>query len=140
MRPNFAINAESGCWLWRGCLDSDGYARCSAGPAHRAMFRAWFGPIAPGAEIHHTCEVRACVNPYHLQALSRKEHMKLLPGGPLASRLHYETQKTHCPKGHPYLPENTYYKRTKLGKIQRYCRECGRKQCKDYYLHKKGAA
>lgn len=34
---------------------------------------------------------------------------------------HHEARKTHCPKGHPYSPENTQVKKGK-----RYCRTCAR--------------
>jgi len=42
---------------------------------HRLAYRRAFGEIPEGFDIHHTCGNKECQNPWHLQALSRKDHM-----------------------------------------------------------------
>jgi len=64
--------------------------------------------IQDGYDIHHICRNKLCVNPAHLQAVSKKEHGKL-------------DLKTHCLRGHEFTESNTYRNNNK-----RYCRECYR--------------
>lgn len=62
----------TGCWLWTGTLQSKGYGLLSttrrAGPllAHRIAWLLLRGPIPPGGQVLHSCDVPCCVNPGHL--------------------------------------------------------------------------
>ncbi|MBA2671549.1 MAG: HNH endonuclease [Gemmatimonadetes bacterium] len=42
--------------------------------AHRYYFEKSVGPIPKGYELDHTCGRRCCVNPSHLEAVTRCEH------------------------------------------------------------------
>jgi hypothetical protein len=68
----------SGCWLWSGGKTKAGYATCRVGDGvrtvHRLMFEFAYGAIPLGHQIHHTCEVRNCVHPGHLIAVTQAEH------------------------------------------------------------------
>ena len=60
------------CWLWIGGKDKDGYGRFTRGAlkdvaAHRFAFAEVNGPIPPGKDILHSCDVRRCCNPSHLR-------------------------------------------------------------------------
>lgn len=59
------------CWLWRGCT-TDGYGRYTykgrAERAHRVSYDMHKGPVSRGLVIMHTCDIRRCVNPDHLEA------------------------------------------------------------------------
>jgi hypothetical protein len=63
----------SGCWLFGGADNGDGYGYIGLGGAvprprlvHRVMFEHHNGPIPAGLVVMHRCDVRACVNPAHL--------------------------------------------------------------------------
>lgn len=122
---------NSGCWLWTGALTPNGYAviqmaKAGSGSsrnrgAHRVSFELHVGAIPQGFDLDHLCRVRCCVNPAHLEPVTRKEN--LLRGvGVGEGRGKAQAARTHCPHGHPYDEANT--KRRKRG--GRDCRECDR--------------
>lgn len=61
---------ESGCVIWDGWVDRDGYGRIKIGSSNYAVHRvAWelnFGPIPYGMSVCHHCDVPACINQTHL--------------------------------------------------------------------------
>jgi hypothetical protein len=73
-------NSANGCWLWTGCLSSQGeYPGFTDDEgnfiyAHRAMYIWTYGEIPADHHVHHTCENRLCINPDHLIALTPEEH------------------------------------------------------------------
>lgn len=94
--------AGPGCWEWQGTKDRvSGYGwmyDVSLTPprvtgAHRYMWSAANGPIPKGLEIHHICRNRACVNPAHLEAITKRENLAERRFRRRSKRL-----KTHCTK------------------------------------------
>lgn len=65
--------------------------------------------------LHHNCHNPWCIEPTHLDELTRGAHAKEHAIG--GDRC--QAQKTHCPAGHPYSEENTYTWRN-----ERHCRTC----------------
>lgn len=61
---------NSGCWLWSGACNSDGYGTIHIRPrsvmAHRYSWALAQGPIPDGLFALHKCDTPACVNPGHL--------------------------------------------------------------------------
>ena len=115
------VEKTDGCWLWTGAVGTGGYANFWDGEnhvsGHRYAYRMFKGPIPEGLSLDHLCGVRRCVNPDHLEAVTMQENI-LRSGGPAA----LNAAKTHCPQGHPYDEENTYF--TKDGRACRICLGC----------------
>ncbi len=67
-------SSQTGCWLWTGSLNWNGYGYFYPGPgrtvrverAHRASWRLFCGMIPEGFLVLHRCDIRRCVNPDHL--------------------------------------------------------------------------
>lgn len=123
-----------GCWLWQGAT-SCGYAHAAYRVdgarfdvrLHRFFYEYFVGPIPDGLDLDHLCRVRHCINPDHLEPVTRAENLRrsdLVGGlrsvGPVAEN----AAKTHCIHGHPFDEENTHIERD--GK--RRCRTCDRER------------
>lgn len=118
--------SEDGCWLWSGSRQKNGYAVIQRGGsenkllrAHRALYEITKGPIAEGLDLDHLCRVRHCVNPDHLEPVTRAENVARG-----ARRTGYAAERTHCKHGHPWTPESTYW----MPSGARKCRICKRSQ------------
>ena len=113
---------ENGCWLWPSKL-KNGYGFISARHVaktrlvHRIAYIVFVGPIKAGYEIDHLCRVRNCINPKHLEAVSRK-----------INRDRQTNAMVACRNGHPYTEESTYW-RSDGG---RNCRVCGMLNAQKY--------
>lgn len=97
---------NSGCWLWTGSVSKGGYGKvliagCKTGYAHRLLYEALVSPIPDGLDLDHLCRVRCCVNPGHLEPVTRK--VNIHRGESPASQ---HARKTHCANGHPLSGEN----------------------------------
>lgn len=105
-------------WLWTGAITSGGYGNMwhqgKYRPAHRVSYELLIGPIPEGLELDHLCRVRNCVNPEHLEPVSRREN--LVRGQTIVAD---QLQRVACPKGHAYDASNTY-----VHAGQRFCRTC----------------
>lgn len=88
------------CWLWTASIDTGGYGSVQHGgrvvPAHRAVYEVLVGAIPEGKHLDHLCRVTACVNPAHLEPVTRSQNMR---------RGRTRRDDTHCRAGHPFGAE-----------------------------------
>jgi hypothetical protein len=75
---NRYIIDSNGCWIWQGYIHPNtGYGEWYYGGeklAHRAFYTRNVGPIPEGLDLDHLCSTRACVNPEHLEPVTRGEN------------------------------------------------------------------
>lgn len=70
----------SGCWVWTGYLDENGYGRYrrqgKRAYAHRESYEQMIGSIPDGMLLDHTCHNPSCVNPKHLRIADHAINMQ----------------------------------------------------------------
>lgn len=91
MRPDWD---EYPCIEWQGTRHIMGYGQTKENKlAHRVAFEEHYGylPQEPYV-VDHLCRNRLCVQPLHLQSITRAENTRLG-----STRREWPT---HCPKGH----------------------------------------
>ncbi len=107
---------EQECLLIHTSLDEDGYYiasyRGKTVKGYRKAFEIKKGKIPEGMVLDHLCRNRNCWNPDHLEVVTAIENIRR---GINANR-----NKTYCPHGHQYTPENTQYEK----KGSRHCKTC----------------
>ena len=71
---------NSGCIIWLGALNDSGYGRIKIRSrfrrAHRVAWELENGPIPSDLCIDHLCRVRCCINPTHMELVTRGENVK----------------------------------------------------------------
>lgn len=86
------------CWQWAASLDRHGYWHFVYGGklhrAHRVSYRIFIGETESKLDLDHLCRNRACVNPKHLEQVTRSVNLK--------RGLLWQSKKVTCPLGHPY--------------------------------------
>lgn len=75
---DYRIDPETGCWIWIKKFSPRGYGEVDINGvnkrAHRWYYEQAKGPIPDGHLLHHRCHTRACVNPDHLEPLTKRGH------------------------------------------------------------------
>lgn len=124
---------NSGCMLWLATTNPGGYGivgyRGRPIGAHRLAWILANGRVPRGLDIDHLCRVRCCVNPDHLQAVTRSENLRRgLTGKSGATIGNTNKTKTHCPNGHEYIGWNLYVSRDG----HRDCNTCQRERVRQW--------
>lgn len=124
------VNELTGCWNWTACIGQNGYGYIVVGSkldstrklslAHRVSWELHKGPVPEGLELDHLCRVRHCVNPDHLEPVTRREN--ILRGAGARTIGDYNGKKTHCIRGHAFSERNARLRPTG----GRSCRKCAR--------------
>lgn len=114
LQLNHVLDGE--CWRWTGAHNPKGYGQLVVAnkrkAVHRLAYELWVGTIGDGLEIDHTCNVRDCVNPAHLEAVSHAENVRRTAD-----------RRTRCPHGHDLVPANIKWRMTR-GRKYPACRRC----------------
>lgn len=119
------------CWLWTGCLSGVGYGqirihtKCHL--AHRYSFELHKHQIPAGLVLDHLCRNRRCVNPDHLEPVTRHENIRR------GTAWTVKRNRTCCPRGHEFTPENSAINQ----KGVRRCRTCIRRSQYAYVQRRK---
>lgn len=99
---------NSGCWLWTGATITLGYGRFSPTQkryqfvyAHRYAYEMFVGPIVDDMVIDHLCRVRCCVNPQHLEVVTRGENVRRGD-----APVHIARRNGTCVRGHQLVAGN----------------------------------
>ncbi len=87
-RGDVRPNSVTGCWLWAGPTNEEGYAvtRSPTGwYAHRFAYVWFYGGHGQRQELDHVCNTPLCVRPDHLEPVSRtinerRKHERALSG------------------------------------------------------------
>ena len=109
-----------GCWIWKHSTSKGGYVwtrmNGQRGAGHRLVYELLVGPIPDGLELDHLCRVHNCLNPDHLEPVTKAENIRR---GYSFSAM--RARRTDCPNGHPFSGPNLINEPR-----GRRCRECTR--------------
>lgn len=127
IEPSYAKYIEpcptTGCWLWTGAIDTNGYGiwldyDLEGGPrlarrrpantvCHRVLYEMAYGPVPEGLQVDHICMNASCINPSHLEAVTRAENMRrrrLMARAILGKELPEKYKTRKCQEGHTLPP------------------------------------
>lgn len=123
------VAKSDGCWEWIGAKYPAGYGAFTRKVngkwrvyyAHRAAYEYLVGSIPTGLTLDHLCRNRPCVNPAHLEPVTKG--VNTLRGLGVAA---LNARKTHCKHGHELAGDNVSYQ--PANPRSRVCRECRRQR------------
>lgn len=129
LRDRFESKVEripfSTCWYWVGARLPRGYGKLGAPGrrngwllAHRVSYDLHKGGVPEGLEVDHLCREPSCVNPDHLEAVTRRENERRKRAA--------APPQTSFRCGHPFEEGNWYL----LSNGRRYCRHCHLDRCR----------
>ncbi len=111
----------SGCWRWTASAIPAGYSCFYAhGSTHRAhkwgveYFRHM--KVPKGMECDHLCRNRWCVNPNHIEIVTKSVNMR-------RGRNQFR-ERSHCKRGHALVSENIRRMKSGRGHTFNACRAC----------------
>lgn len=112
------IEIDGDCWKFTGAQNSRGYGSVTNGRggtmlAHRLAYEAAVGKIPTGLTIDHLCMVKTCLNPAHMEPVTRSENTRRK----LAAQ-------THCKRGHELSGANLRTQKRATGRTFRICKAC----------------
>lgn len=120
---------SNNCWEWTGHIMNAGYGALSTNSGtqlvHRYAYKQFIGEIPDKMTIDHLCKNKLCVNPDHLEIVTRTENIRRCG---LVGVAKVEASKKYCNKGHSYKLYGVRYKNgyTDYGtrKFARRCTKC----------------
>ena len=74
------VEKTDSCWVWRAGVDRNGYGKFQVEGrnmfAHRVSFILSGRNISNGLVIDHICRNQRCVNPDHMEVVTRQENVR----------------------------------------------------------------
>jgi hypothetical protein len=108
----------SGCWLWISSYHKRGYGTLfmkGSKAAQRISCILHYGPIPSDMHVLHKCDVKGCVNPWHLFLGTNQDNVN----DKMNKSRHHRQRTSNCVHNHPLSGDNLY-----LYKGVRHCRTC----------------
>lgn len=72
------VTKTDSCWIWNGSVNVYGYGQIMLAyknlKVHRVAYELLVGPIPTDMTIDHLCLNKLCVNPEHLEVVTRAEN------------------------------------------------------------------
>jgi hypothetical protein len=131
---------NSGCWLWIGTLNNNGYGIIGIGGrrggntlAHRFSLQLATGEEGAGFGACHTCDNPPCVNPDHLFWGTPADNMR----DATAKGHKAKPRQTHCKHGHPLSPDNVRWAKDMRGYLYQLCLVCNHAAQRKHYYEKR---
>lgn len=78
LRANVTMTT-SGCWQWTASTDGKYGVTRSDGrlqKAHRVSYELFVGQVPVGLDLDHLCRNTLCINPKHLEPVTRSENLR----------------------------------------------------------------
>ena len=96
------IIKQDKCWKWMGMKSVEGYGQIyfhgKVVRTHRLLYEIVRGNISHGMVLDHVCENKWCVNPDHLEEVTRVENMTRYHDRMKGSKRQYKTGNRYDPK------------------------------------------
>lgn len=74
----FHLEESTGCLVWEGPPNDAGHGQVATPEgtktAHRAVWEAFFGALHSSISVHHRCDNKLCVNPFHMSIKLERKH------------------------------------------------------------------
>ena len=111
---------DTGCWQWIGAMRPNGYGAFwyegRVQQAHRAAYLMHRGEFDRALDLDHLCRNRGCVNPAHVEPVTRSENNR-------RGRRGYGARTTCMSGQHDITASDTYYV---WNNGSRTCKECAK--------------
>lgn len=100
------------CWTWKAATGGKGkhiygiMLNPISGKmegAHRISYETYVSRIPSGLEIDHLCRNTLCINPEHLEPVTRSVNLR--------RGINHGRDATHCKRGHPLSGDNIEFKK-----------------------------
>ena len=129
------IDPGTGCWNALFSKVRGGYSRIAIYPktevyVHRLAYEHFRGSIPEKLDVHHICRNPKCVNPDHLELLTRYEHTH--------RSLYSNAAKMFCRNGHRLSLDNVYQRPSTGYRECRICRKLRKKKYGDFLARSLG--
>lgn len=114
---------DSQCWNWQGHITDKCYSVISVMDhqyyGHRLSFAVFIGVIPENLTIDHLCKNRKCINPTHMEVVTRAENALRGESSPAQN-----ARKLFCKRGHVLQPIQEH--RRDNNSAKRHCPICYR--------------